>query len=67
MQLGVALYEAGSVRSKNTTNVLLKNLLDMCKYLTNGFTGAISTTTRILHDRIKDYYKVILYIQVHDF
>ena len=30
MQAGFALLEAGSVRAKNTKNILMKNLLDAC-------------------------------------
>ena len=30
MQAGFALVEAGFTRSKNTTNILLKNLMDFC-------------------------------------
>lgn len=30
MQLGFAMVEAGFVRAKNTTNILMKNVLDAC-------------------------------------
>ena len=33
MQAGFAFLEAGSVRSKNTTNILIKNALDSCKQI----------------------------------
>ena len=32
MQCGFAFLECGSVRSKNATNILIKNILDSCMY-----------------------------------
>ena len=31
MQCGFAFLECGSVRSKNATNILIKNILDSCE------------------------------------
>ncbi len=31
MQCGFAFLECGAVRSKNATNILIKNMLDSCK------------------------------------
>mmetsp|Transcript_39215 Transcript_39215/g.83583 ORF Transcript_39215/g.83583 Transcript_39215/m.83583 type:complete len:456 (-) Transcript_39215:235-1602(-) len=61
MQAGFAMLEAGSVRAKNTKNILLKNLLDACIGAviwwswgygvaynggTNGFIGTADTSNK---------------------
>ena len=49
MQAGFGLLEAGSVRTKNTKNILLKNLLDACMgaivWWAWGFAAAVKLTT----------------------
>lgn len=36
MQIGFALIEVGSVRSKNATSILLKNVLGMCPAISHS-------------------------------
>jgi len=33
MQVGFACLEAGCVQPKNVTNILMKNVLDLCEYI----------------------------------
>ena len=53
MQAGFGMLEAGSVRTKNTRNILLKNLLDACIgaliWWAWGFAAAVSWPPPALH------------------
>ena len=53
MQAGFGMLEAGSVRTKNTRNILLKNLLDACLgaliWWAWGFAAAVSRPPPALH------------------
>ena len=53
MQAGFGMLEAGSVRTKNTRNILLKNLLDACIgaliWWAWGFAAAVSRPPPALH------------------
>jgi len=53
MQCGFALLEAGTVRAKNTKNILLKNLLDACVgamiWYSFGHAIAYEAGARLLH------------------
>ncbi|NJO83786.1 MAG: hypothetical protein HC828_13965 [Blastochloris sp.] len=52
MQAGFALLESGSTRSKNTVNILMKNLLDFCvatvAFLTVGYAFMFGEGTPII-------------------
>ena len=48
MQCGFAFLEAGAVRSKNTTNILIKNVLDSCIVIIAYWaTGGTTASLRI--------------------
>ena len=57
MQGGFALLEAGTVRAKNTKNILLKNLLDACVgaliWYSVGFMIAVCRPRACLYARPK--------------
>ena len=56
MQCGFALLEAGSIRAKNTKNILFKNLLDACigalTWWSVGYMVAVSVPRPYLRIRI---------------
>lgn len=75
MQAGFALIESGSVRSKNTINVLMKNYMDACLgglvFWAIGFGfmfGVNSTgwvgTTHFLPNTMDDWYWNLLFFQM---
>lgn len=47
MQLGFACIEAGCVQYKNVTNIMLKNIMDLCEY--RIFTFYITNPNMIKH------------------
>ena len=57
MQAGFSFLEVGSVRSKNTKNILIKNTLDLCKYknvLSLHITYATDIGADPIHEPLKE-------------
>ena len=60
MQAGFGLLEAGSVRTKNTINILMKNVLDLCEYTTQLFS---QTTVRYLRKHLDETHTLYAALQ----
>ena len=69
MQAGFGMLEAGSVRTKNTRNILLKNLLDACVgaliWWSWGFATAVRAFPRPSHPQTTMLHQPLMIESIH--